>query len=793
MTLTATRYGDMTDAQAHEAMIFSAFLRDDIGPELLPEPDWGPIGEQVFDRTYSRPIYQRDPVTGEPVRDVSGVKVLEDWWTWARPTHDRNTESFAEMCRRVVQGNLAYAPERSQRPDEELGLFTLMYRMGGSPAGRHLWVTGTGLPYTRNCWSSSWGPRTSEHLRFAAMRLFEGGGVGSNYSNDLLATTAPVTRKIDVRITCRPDHPNFGAVATAAGDAFMAHPSVLAAALDPNQFIDSGQARDLQSQVVAELAARPQASETMKSWREEHEARPLVTVTDAREGWVAAWCSVIDAACGQDDDHGAARAVFDVSGVREYGAPLLTFGGQASGPGPLVTALLGIAKVLNAAATQRRVLSSLEAMSIDHLAASAVVAGGTRRSARMSLKHWADTDILDFIGCKSDYTMHWTTNISVETDAAFAAAVESGQEHATAVLQAIAVGMARDGEPGIVDTQRHSIGEGGTRIRITNPCSEASLSYEAGDESPGSMAGESCNLGSVNLDRFGTDIDGATAAAELVARFLYRATLKPYPGEDASRIEHRNRRIGVGIMGLHGWVLAHGVRLSDLPREPTLLDKLVTLRQATRRAADELADTLGLPRPVKTTAIAPTGSISQQSGTTPATNPVMFKFYIRNVRFEATNPRLAGYAAQGYRIEDDLMAANTVVVSFPVRDSMLDRFGPDLVEDTADLTFADYLELVVAVEGAFCGGGDGMAVSSTCQLPEGADATMVADQIKTVLGKTKGITAFPAMSRPQAPYIALTEQEFHTEVARLDTAARQGVTGGDSNDGQCATGACPIR
>jgi hypothetical protein len=63
-----------------------------------------------------------------------------------------------------------------------------------------------------------------------------------------------------------------------------------------------------------------------------------------------------------------------------------------------------------------RQLSALDAMDIDHAIARCVVAGNVRRSARMSIKHWLDPDILDFIGCKADTGAHWSTNISVEVD-----------------------------------------------------------------------------------------------------------------------------------------------------------------------------------------------------------------------------------------------------------------------------------------------------------------------------------------------------------------------------------------
>lgn len=754
---------DMLELAGSNAMAYSAFLAGHIGPQDLPRPNWGPIGETVYDRTYSRDIYVRDADTGEIVLDADGQKVLQGWWTWERPTHDRETETLAETARRVVQGNLGYAPATTYIEAEDVALFSMIYDFLGSPAGRHLWVAGTGLPYSRNCWSSPFGPLTSDHLRFTAMRLFEGGGVGANYSNDLLARTTPVAEAIAAYIACSTEHPEYDQIAQAAGDRLTDNDNF--AGSPSSEFADA----------------------------------LIVRVDDTREGWVKAWTLMIDMATGHT---GGNTVIFDVSDIRPFGAPLKTFGGRASGPAPLVEAILGINTVLaeayhrGATAGSPTHLASLEAMQVDHLAAAAVVAGGARRSARMSMKHWADQDIFDFINAKADPSQHWTTNISVEVDDEFRAALGEKDHplhtHAEAVLDDIAEGMTRDGEPGMVDTSVHSRFELNP-IRITNPCGEVGLSFEPGDLNGQLGAGESCNLGSVNLERFGTDIGGAVKATELMARFLYRATLKPYPGEDASRIESRNRRIGVGIMGLHGWVMSHGVKLSELPSTPRLLARLTDLRLAARRSADGLADALGLPRPVKVTAVAPTGSISQKSGTQPGVSSVMFKHFIRRVRYASHDPQLADLAARGYHIEDDIYAANTKVVSFPTRDASVDRYGLDLVEDSTDLDFGQYLDLVAAVENSFCGGADGMAVSSTCQIPEGTDATMVAREIKRVLGTVKGLTAFPAATRPQQPYEAVTKEQFEQMVAELDLPSNELVTVGDSNDGDCATGACPVK
>lgn len=678
------------------------FLDGRVGCEVLNPPPWGPIGEEVYTRTYSR----QTPA---------------------------GKECWAETVRRVVRGNIALSPARLLLHDEAVDLFDLIYNLKAVPAGRHLWVTGTDVPFTRNCFVSGWSPRLSDHFRFLAARLFEGGGVGSNYSADLLATLPDVAGSLSLTISCRADHQDIEAVKVAAGTRFASS--------------------------ITGPATR-------------------IVVDDSREGWVDAWSRIIDIST----EPGIHRIDLNVSYLRPYGAPLRTFGGQASGPAPFARATLHMADVLNGVDGR---ITGLDAMRIDHEIAASVVAGGSRRSARMSLMHWQDPLIFDFISCKSDQMEHWTTNISVEVDDAFREALSTGDAHAERVLAAVVAGMVANGEPGLIDTTMHSIGER-TAIRTTNPCGEASLEIAPLSGPGADAAGESCNLGSVNLDAFGTDTEAAIGAFWLMARFLYRATMRPYPDAAASRIEGENHRIGVGIMGLQGWAAAHGVPLSGLPESEELLGKLGAFRKACRIAADDLADAAVLPRPIKVTAVAPTGTIAQLSGVTPGIHPVFARHFLRRVRFADTDRALEGLSRSGLRVEDDIYADRTKVVTFPVRDAILDRFPEHLIEQSDEISVSKFFEILAAVQEAFCGGADGQAVSATGQIPPDMDPEELAEAIRGSLGRVKGITVFPTSSRDLAPYEPISAARYEELVAET------GGFRGDSNSGECV-GACPIR
>lgn len=727
------------DPSSATALAVRDFLLDLVPSETLGEPNFGPLGRVVYERTYSRDVYVRSS-DGHFAMDDEGNHILQDWWRWSPPADGRMKENWAETCRRIALGSVALdeTMDESAKIDEAVELFEHMFDFKLTPAGRHLWVTGTPSSFTRNCWSSPWGAKTSDHLRFGASRLFEGGGVGGNYSGDLMAMTSPILGTVTLAFSCDSEHPDYAMIAAAAGD--------------------------------ANIGGAPISD--------------AYVVEDSREGWVEAWCHLIDTASVPGRHH----ITFDVRNVRPFGAPLKTFGGTASGPAPLVSAIRGIAEELNRAGSEGRRLTGLEAMEIDHQVAAAVVAGGTRRSARMSLMSWDSPEIFDFIHCKNDPSKHWSTNISVEINDAFREALARGDEHAGRVATELMIGMARDGEPGIVDTgvinsTRDRLR--GNDIRHVNPCAEATLEYEA-DADGLDGSGESCNLGSVNLDAFGTDVEGAKRAFELVGRFLYRATLKPYGDETAARIEARNRRIGAGFYGFQGWLAAHGTKMSAFPDDEARQRDLVTFRDAAYNAACEVADAHNLPRPISATAIAPTGSIAQLSGATSGINPVYSPYFIRRVRFGESDDAWKRASEAGYIVEKDVYAEHTMVVEYPTKDAILERYDEDLIEGSFDIDFGTYMRIVAAVQTTFCGGERGQAVSHTAQLRAGTNPNEMLEALRPLLGTLKGVTAFPEVSRPQSPLEAITKEEF------IDYTQFREASVGDSNDGSCATGACPV-
>ena len=631
--------------------------------------------------------------------------------TYARRKPDGTSESWADTVNRVVHGNLALVDPVHHLDNEAERLTDLITNFAVLPGGRHLWVSGVpGRQFLYNCHRAGWGEHLADHFTFMFSELMKGGGVGANYSTSYLAQLPAPAGPVELAVVCAATHDD--------------------------------------SDEVAPLLSSPTAGAV------------VYEVDDSREGWVDSLRLVLDTA-----ETGGGQVAIDVSEVRPRGSVIRGFGGTASGPAPLIEMLRGVTEIINRCAGSP--LSSLDAMDLDHAIAKCVVAGNVRRSARMSIKHWADADIVDFIQAKADTGDHWSTNISVEVDDQFFEAHAAGVPQALVVFEAVVDGMLTNGEPGFFNSSAASIGERGD-VRSTNPCGEIALE-----------PWEPCLIGSVNLARFGNDITGATEAARLLTRFLVRATFAPIEDDRQRAIVDENRRIGVGLLGFQEWALASRCRYSDIRHSITLGVHLEMIADAARQAAKNYAAELGIPVPIKTTSIQPTGSTSQLSGHTAGIHPIYARHFIRRIRYAENDPLLADHVAKGRHVEPCTYTSGTSVVSIPTRDQILDDYPEELIEQADEIDPEAMLATQAFVQEHFADN----AVSFTVNVPEGYAHRDLARALIRYLPKLKGTTVMVDGTRPPAPFERITRDEY-------EAATGQAV--GQAMD-DCSTGACPVR
>lgn len=113
-----------------------------------------------------------------------------------------------------------------------------------------------------------------------------------------------------------------------------------------------------------------------------------------------------------------------------------------------------------------------------------------------------------------------------------------------------------------------------------------------------------CNLGSVNLAEVET-IEEFKDIVELSTKFLLCGTLvADLPYEKVYKVREKNRRLGLGLMGIHEWLLKKGYQYEVTPE---LHEWLYVYKNQSNYTSRKFADKLGVSRPVKNRAIAPTG------------------------------------------------------------------------------------------------------------------------------------------------------------------------------------------
>jgi ribonucleoside-diphosphate reductase alpha chain len=251
-----------------------------------------------------------------------------------------------------------------------------------------------------------------------------------------------------------------------------------------------------------------------------------------------------------------------------------------------------------------------------------------------------------------------------------------------------------------------------------------------------------CNLGSVNMSRIET-LEDFVETVELASEFLLCGTLKAkLPYEKVDKVREKNRRLGLGLMGVHEWLLKRG---SKYEVTPELHDWLESYELHSELAANKLADKLDISRPVAYRAIAPTGTISILSGTTSGIEPIYAVAYKRRY--------LKGHHNWHYQYVID-GTAKLLIES---------GINPDDIESAVDLAgdperrikfqadIQDYVD---------------MSISSTINVPpwgsELNNETRLYKFAKTLLSyahRLRGFTCYPDGSRGGQPITSVTYKE----------------------------------
>lgn len=252
-----------------------------------------------------------------------------------------------------------------------------------------------------------------------------------------------------------------------------------------------------------------------------------------------------------------------------------------------------------------------------------------------------------------------------------------------------------------------------------------------------------CNLGSLNLGRI-DDLADFQQVIELATKFLVCGTLKAdLPYEKVHQVRQKNRRLGLGLMGIHEWLMKRSYPYEVVPE---LHSWLRLYRGISHGVAYKFADELSISRPVAVRAIAPTGTIGILVGTTTGIEPLFSVAYKRR------------YLKGGTNWHYQYVVDSTAKV-------LIEKTGvdPDKIESALDLA-ADY-ERRIAFQADIQDYVD-QAISSTINLPRWGSVhnnqDTVDDFAQTLAryaSRLRGFTCYPDGCRGGQPLVPVPYAE----------------------------------
>lgn len=443
----------------------------------------------------------------------------------------------------------------------------------------------------------------------------------------------------------------------------------------------------------------------------------------------------------------------DYSVYRAEGEPIQRTGGQASGPIPKMNMINEIG---------RRVMQ-----------------GGSRRSAIYASLNWKHGDIHKFLKAKDWADMPvgstgktlWDikqedfnfpapldmTNVSVNYDTEWLLNYWKTGDYGGVFRENVKQAL-KTAEPGFAFNFFDKEGE-----TLRNACTEVT----SADDS------DVCNLGSLNFGRI-KDIEELKDVVRLGTMFLICGTLKadlPYAKVGLTRA--KNRRLGLGIMGMHEWLIKKGYRYEVTPE---LHQWLGVYKGVSDTVSRDFADRLSISRPVANRAIAPTGTIGILAGTSTGIEPIFAVAYKRRY--------LKGSNRWHYQYVVDSAAQE-----------LIDLYGanPDTIESALDLSedFERRIKFQADVQDYV-----DMAISSTINLPAwGSKANnedtvdKFADTLAKYAHRLRGFTCYPDGSRGGQP---LTSVPYSEAVEKLGTEFEEHIESHDICDISGTGGSCGI-
>ena len=468
---------------------------------------------------------------------------------------------------------------------------------------------------------------------------------------------------------------------------------------------------------------------------EMHESDTTIAVADSKIGWASAFRELISLL------YNGKIPKWDLSKIREAGAPLKTFGGRASGPEPLDDLFKYSVNLFRNAVGRK--LSSVEVHGLVCKIAEIVVVGGVRRSALISLSNLSD-----------DRMRHAKSGQWWEAHPEYALANNSVSytekpDGETFMREWLALVESKSGERGIFNREasQKQAEKNGRRdpdyFFGTNPCSEIILRDR-----------QFCNLSEVVVRHGDTfdDLKNKVKTAAILGTLQATLTNFRYLSKAWKNNTEEEALLGVSLTGIMDHPILSG------SEEGGLADALEELKNVAIETNKEWADRLGINQSAAITCVKPSGTVSQLVDSASGIHPRYSNYYIRTVRADKKDPLAKMMVDAGFPVEDDVMKPDsTYVFSFPMK-------APEDAVFRDDRTAIEQLETWLTYQRHWCEHKPSVTIYVRDEewMEVGAWTYKHFDEMS-------GVSFLPHSDHTykQAPYQEITEEEYENALKNM--------------------------
>ena len=461
-----------------------------------------------------------------------------------------------------------------------------------------------------------------------------------------------------------------------------------------------------------------------------------IIVEDSKIGWAKAYKELVSLLIGGQVPK------WDMSKIRPAGARLKTFGGRASGPGPLDDLFRFTVETFRGALGRK--LTSIEAHDLVCKIAEIVVVGGVRRSALISLSNLTDERMRE---AKSGA---WWTGNPQRALANNSVAYKEKPGIGIFMDEWVSLYKSKSGERGIFNREatKRTVAKLGDRRDPnyefgTNPCSEIILRDR-----------EFCNLTEVvvRVNDTAESLARKVRLATILGTFQSTLVDFRYLSSEWKKNCEEESLLGVSMTGIMDSPLTRG-------EVGNLEELLTTLRKSAVVVNKEFAKKIGISPSASITCVKPSGTVSQLVDAASGIHARHAEQYIRTVRADNKDPLCMFMKDLGFPHEADVSKPeHTTVFAFPIR-------SPKSVYRN-DMTAIEQLKMWLVYQENWCE--HKPSVTITVRETEWME---VGAWVYKHFDKISGISFLPHSdhSYKQAPYQDCTIEEYEALVTKIPT------------------------